>query len=255
MGKNNQKGVANILAMVVLVLGLLAGLYLSQNPTFFKPRAAEPTKQTVSAPIDKTPPVVNITKVTGALMINPTNGFIKGDRAEVLATATDNVGVKKVDFYIDTGIIGSTTTSPYYAVWNTKALVDGSKHLVYAIGRDAAGNPGSSIYVNITMDRTPPSLTVNSPLNGGTVILGTVQAITTTNVSDKVSGVNNVVFQVNNGTNNATICTVSASPYNCNWTVPAQAGFYTITVTATDKAGNPTVSTVKVYAQKSKTSK
>ncbi len=249
----NQKGVTHILVVIILILGLLAGLYLAQNPTFFRPRASEPKNSLsgpgVSVPIDRTPPVVNITKITGAVMINPTNGFIKGDRVEVLATATDNVGVKQVDFYIDTGTIGSSTASPYYAVWNTKAVVDGSKHLVYALGKDAAGNRGSSVYLNITMDRTPPTLTISAPLDNSNVIIGSVQPITAT-VSDKVSGVGSVVFQVNN----ATICTVLASPYNCNWTVPSQAGFYTITATATDKAGNPTTSTIKVYAQKFRTS-
>lgn len=40
----NQKGVVHIFALVILVLGLVAGLYLVQHPQIFKPRAYEQNK-------------------------------------------------------------------------------------------------------------------------------------------------------------------------------------------------------------------
>lgn len=49
---NNQNGVAHILGLIILVLGLAAGLYLIQHPQVFKPRAGGgPISRPISGPI------------------------------------------------------------------------------------------------------------------------------------------------------------------------------------------------------------
>lgn len=56
-----QKGVAHILILFILVVGLLAGLYLSQKTQIFKPRA-----YSLSAPILPTPAPLNPTQTATA---------------------------------------------------------------------------------------------------------------------------------------------------------------------------------------------
>ena len=44
----------------------------------------------------------------------------------VSASASDNVGVKRIDLYANNVIVGSVTTSPYAFTWNTSNVADGS---------------------------------------------------------------------------------------------------------------------------------
>lgn len=54
---NNQKGVAHLLVVLLLLLALPIGIYLAQHPQIFKPRANEaPQSYAASDPIDPTPP-------------------------------------------------------------------------------------------------------------------------------------------------------------------------------------------------------
>ena len=66
------------------------------------------------------------------------------------ATASDNVGVTDVKFYVDnsTTALGTDSTSPYSASWNTTTVTNGA-HMVKAVARDAAGNITTS-----TVNRT-----------------------------------------------------------------------------------------------------
>ena len=57
------------------------------------------------------------------------------------ATASDNVGVTGVQFYVDNGTtpLATDTSSPYSASWNTTTVTNGT-HTLTAKARDAAGN-------------------------------------------------------------------------------------------------------------------
>src|SRR5450830_464998 len=69
------------------------------------------------------------------------------------ATATDNVGVTKVEFYVDGGLAGSSTASPYKLAYDSTKLSKGSHSLVTK-AYDAAGNVGSSSAVAFSIDNT-----------------------------------------------------------------------------------------------------
>jgi hypothetical protein len=64
-----------------------------------------------SAEKDMVPPVVTIS--------NPTSLLVK-DTVNFTATATDNVGVKKVEFLVNDKVIGSDDSAPYAINWDTK---------------------------------------------------------------------------------------------------------------------------------------
>jgi hypothetical protein len=73
------------------------------------------------------------------------------------ATASDNVGVTKVEFYRGTVLLGSDTTSPYSITWNSAYSPNGSQ-ILYARAYDAADNYGDSTSVVIYTQNTnvPP---------------------------------------------------------------------------------------------------
>ncbi|MEO5898715.1 MAG: Ig-like domain-containing protein, partial [Ilumatobacteraceae bacterium] len=118
-----------------------------------------------STTADTEDPVVTVT--------TPTAGSTVGGSALVVrATATDNKGVLGVQFELDGQDLGpEVTTAPYAAVWNTKLVPDGM-HTLTAIGRDDAGNMGTSVAVSVKVDNPPdttrPTFTTNPCLDGCT---------------------------------------------------------------------------------------
>ena len=76
------------------------------------------------------------------------------------ATATDNVGVTKVEFYIDGALVGTDTTSPYSVTYNSASLANGTHSLV-AKAYDAAGNIGTSTAVSFSTSNTSTGTTFN----------------------------------------------------------------------------------------------
>jgi len=93
------------------------------------------------APKDTTPPQVSIT--------SPQNGQTVSGIVTIQALAIDNVGVLKVEFYIDENKVGEDTESPYSYDWDTTQYTNGI-HKITAKAYDKAGNIRSvSINVNI----------------------------------------------------------------------------------------------------------
>ena len=69
------------------------------------------------------------------------------------ATATDNVGVTKVEFYVDGVLKGTDTTSPYSMTLDSTTLTNAS-HTLTAKAYDAAGNIGTSTGATFTISNT-----------------------------------------------------------------------------------------------------
>lgn len=81
-------------------------------------------------------PVIAITSPTIAQSFSGT--------INVTATATDNVGVTKVDFYLDDSFIGSDSVSPYSISWQTPDATMNGGHTFKAIAFDARGNDATA---------------------------------------------------------------------------------------------------------------
>src|SRR5262249_9616229 len=74
-----------------------------------------------------------------ASVVKPTSvSFLQGV-APVVVQASDDVGVTRVDFYLDYALHVSATQSPYGWSYDTRASVNGS-HLLQAVAYDADGN-------------------------------------------------------------------------------------------------------------------
>jgi hypothetical protein len=80
---------------------------------------------------DTQAPIVSIT--------NPADGATVSGTVSVTASASDNVGVTQVRFYVDGSLKTTDTSSPYSYSWDTTGYSDGS-HTVQAVAYDAAGN-------------------------------------------------------------------------------------------------------------------
>jgi hypothetical protein len=109
------------------------------------------------------------------------------------ASASDNVGVTLVEFYIDNVLKATSNVAPYSVGFDSTTLVNGSHSLV-AKAYDAAGNVGISSALAFSVnnagggDTTPPVVSASASGTSGTV---TFSATATDNV-----GVSKVEFYV-----------------------------------------------------------
>ncbi len=92
---------------------------------------------------DTSPPTVTLTA--------PTSGSTVSGTVSVSASATDNLGVSKVEFYRNGGLFATVTEAPYRYSWDTTGTANGSYALT-AKAYDAANNVGSSSGVTMTVN-------------------------------------------------------------------------------------------------------
>ena len=91
-----------------------------------------------------TPPVVNIT--------SPAAGAIVSGQASVEVSASDNVGVTRVELYAGGLLVGSSNAAPHTFTLDTQALANGTATLT-AKAYDGAGN-SSAATLNVTVDNS-----------------------------------------------------------------------------------------------------
>ncbi|MFL5348626.1 MAG: PHB depolymerase family esterase [Hyalangium sp.] len=173
----------------------------------------------------------------------PANGASVSGTVQVTATASDNVGVSKVEFFIDNTLVGTDTASPYAYSWNSAASTNGT-HVLKARASDAAGNTATSANVSVTVtggisDTTPPTVSLAFPTAGSTVA-GAVDI--TANASDDI-GVTKVEFLVDGTVVGQGVSAQQAGPYVFNWNTTSYAtGSHTVQARASDAAGNTATS-------------
>jgi hypothetical protein len=182
---------------------------------------------------DTTAPTVSLTA--------PTAGSTLAGTIALTATASDNVGVSKVEFYVDGTLKGTDSASPYSLSLDTTTLTNAS-HSFTAKAYDAAGNVTTSAAVSATVsnggsggDTTPPVVSMTNPTAGST-ISGTT-ALTAT-ATDNV-GVSKVEFYVDGTLKNSD--TVSPYSFSLDTTTLSNAS-HSLTAKAYDAAGNITTS-------------
>ncbi|KAB0666916.1 hypothetical protein F6V25_03410 [Oryzomonas japonica] len=172
-----------------------------------------------------TPPTVSLSSPTASTTVSGT--------VSVNASASDNVGVTKVEFYVNGVLKATDTATPYVYSWNTAGLASGS-YTLQAKAYDAAGNVGQSGVVSVTVagsDTTAPTVSVTSPATGS-VVSGTVTIAAT--ASDNV-GVSRVEFYENG----ALLYAANTAPYSYSWNTTSIAnGSYTLSAKAYDASGN-----------------
>jgi Bacterial Ig domain len=133
---------------------------------------------TGGGPPDTTPPTTAITA--------PANGATVSGTVSVTASASDNVGVTRVEIYVDSALAATLTSSPYAWSWNTTTAANGA-HAIVSKAYDAAGNVGTSATVTVTVANSTGSqqLLGNPGFENGT---STAPWTATSGVIDNSSG-------------------------------------------------------------------
>lgn len=176
----------------------------------------------VGVTVDNVGPAASITA--------PVSNARVAGTVQVSATAGDDVGLARVEFYVDGALIGTDTNAPYGVSWNSATVTDGN-HVLTAKAVDNAGNVGTSGAVGVTTDNTPPTAALTAPAQG-VVLRGSVSLAASASDNQAISKV-----EFYDGA--ALIGSASTVPYSLSWnTVAVADGAHTLTVKAYDTFGN-----------------
>lgn len=207
--------------------------------------AAAMSTSGTTAPQDTTAPTVSITSPTASSTVSGT--------ASVSISASDNVGVGKVELWVNGSLYASDSTSPFGFSWDTTKAANGGATL-QARAFDAAGNAGASATVTVnvanttttpttpTADTTPPTASISNPADGST-ISGKVNVKASASDNSGTAGLKMDLYI--NGSRVAS--STDSGSIGFMWDVRKIArGTYTIRVDARDAAGNSTSSSATV---------
>jgi hypothetical protein len=111
------------------------------------------TSQIITINVQNT--VADTTKPTTAIT-SPANNTTAIGIVTINATATDNIGVTKLELLIDGTLAATDTTSPYIYSINTTTLSEGN-HTLTTRAYDAANNQQLSNPITINVDNIPPA--------------------------------------------------------------------------------------------------
>jgi endo-1,4-beta-xylanase len=107
-----------------------------------------PATASAAPKADRSPPNVSIAK--------PTEGSRAWGTTKIVANATDNRGVSRVDFFVDGQLKGSDSKSPYEYGWDTSSYSPGAKPVLGARAYNRAGNSTASAPVSVVIARKLP---------------------------------------------------------------------------------------------------
>ena len=113
-------------------------------------------------PADTQAPTVSIS--------SPTSGATVMGTATILASASDNVGVTRVDYMVDGNVIAALSPPAYSLDWVSGTVADGP-HTLTVRAYDAAGNTAVSAPVTVTVV-TPAPEPLASSLTPSAVVAG-----------------------------------------------------------------------------------
>jgi hypothetical protein len=180
---------------------------------------------------DNVPPTVSVTA--------PIDGSTVSGNTTITANASDNVGVTKVEWYLDGSLQGSTTSSPYSFTWNTRNASNGS-HQITSKSYDAAGNMGTSTAITVTVsnDLTAPTV----PTGLSVTSAGMTQTQLSWNASTDDTAVTGYHIW-RNGTQVATVTTTSYTDSNLT-----SGTTYNYSISAFDANGNESAQSATVSA-------
>ena len=190
--------------------------------------------------IDTQPPSASINAPLGSSSVS---GLVAVD-----ASASDNVGVARVDLKVNGTTVAASTTAPYSFTWDSTGVANGMANLV-AVAVDAAGNVGQSAalavnvanqVVPVVADTTAPAVKINNPVSGA--VSGNVSVNVSATDNNGAAGISQFLYIDGKLSAKGSGGTLS---YNWN-TRKATAGSHTIQAISKDAAGNTGTATVSV---------
>jgi len=183
----------------------------------------------------------------GTAMVGPVDNTLVpiGSSVVLQATATPepsgpNAFLQRIDFYVDTQLVGSDSTYPYSFIYTPAATP--STHVVEARGYDNNGNqisPAGTATRRLNMVTpigTPPTVRILNPINGSNVASGS--AVTFIADAKAPDGfIKNVDFFING----VLLSSSQTFPFTAAWT-PKVPGRYQFVAIASDDKSNAVAS-------------
>lgn len=191
--------------------------------------------------VDTTAPSVAIAAPLGSSTVS---GLVP-----VNITASDDVGVARVELRVNGGTVAADTSAPFAFSWDSAHVADGMVNLT-AVAVDAAGNARTSAAVSVNVanatapvvaDTSAPSVAIQNPGNGSRVS-GSVSISVSASDNSGSAGITNSLF-----INNIRVAAASGGSLSYKWnTRKVATGTYTIRAEARDAAGNLASTSVQV---------
>jgi hypothetical protein len=122
--------------------GLTAGAHIFSVAATFQ-GVLDPSPATRPWTIDNTAP-------TAVSVTAPASGATVSGQVTINASATDDVGVTSISFYVDGSLVATDSTSPFSTNWNTNR-VSKTTHTLFVRAFDAAGNMTQSATITVTV--------------------------------------------------------------------------------------------------------
>ena len=197
------------------------------------------TTSIVLNPSVNTGPIVTITAPTGTVTANTT----------ITVTATDPVGVQKVEFFVDNVLLATVNQAPYSTAWDITNTSNGV-HTIKIIATNTA-QLATTLVQQVTVNK--PNTDVTGPVISDIKFAGTpliagatiTSAGTLTLLATDASGINQVQVKVGSVVlSGGTLVGSNYSQLLDFNTVPN--GPHALTITATDIHGNATLSTLNI---------
>lgn len=167
-----------------------------------------------------TAPTVRIT--------SPSTRFTGEAMVPIAAEASDDVGVVRVEFFVDNARFAEDDMVPYEAIWDASSFAEGP-HTIKALAYDTGAQTAEHT-IQLTVDRAPPSVRITAPGDGAVVDVGLVDV--SVDATDAY-GIDRVVVAVDGGPE----MDVAMAPYVVQLSGLA-LGQHTLAVHAWDLAGH-----------------
>jgi len=174
---------------------------------------------------------------------SPSNGATLSGSVDFAATATDDVGVANVSFYINDNLIVADTSSPYSTTLSTTGYQNGD-YTLKAVASDGSLSSTSSVtvhFANMTIDTTNPTISILSPTDNPYTLASTSLDISVA-ATDNIA-VDHIEFYFNDSLQKSW----SVATLNLRVSFKGlSAGTYTLTFKAYDAAGNSADTTMTI---------
>jgi subtilisin len=179
-----------------------------------------------TTPTTDNPPSVDVTA--------PADGSTVSGTIVVRADASDDKGVRQVEFFVGSTRIGLDTQGAdgWSASWNTATAVDGQRTIT-AKATDTAGKTATdTITVSVGNTDRAPTVQITSPQKGTTVS----GQVTLTAIASDDKGVASVKFTIDGGT--SVVDADGRDGWSADWDTTAFGnGTHTLSALATDTKG------------------
>ena len=204
--------------------------------TQVSPNGAATIGLTMVPPIG-TPPTVSITSpINGAILPIPSS--TSGDISVAVSAGSPTGLITKVELYIDGVLFGTATAFPYSFSWHPTVV--GTYHLVALAYDDKSNVVASSIApasTTVTVAASP-TVTLQTPLNGATIGVGTPYALTAAASDSNVGGsIAKVQFFVNSVFVGEATAPGAGGLYSVSWTPTAAGDQIPVTAIAINALG------------------